>query len=108
MKNYFINTRLIAITIIMLLLISNPLSLYAQDLLTKANIEKVLNDAYAKFKDVKEGANADYIKELATVDPNIFGIALVTTDGQVYHSWRYQINGINPKCFKSIYNGKSN
>jgi len=84
MKSYFINTRLIAITIIMLLLISNPVSLYAQELLTKANIEKVLNDAYAKFKDVKEGANADYIKELATVDPNIFGIALVTTDGQVY------------------------
>ena len=84
MKNYFINTRLIAITIIMLLLVSNPISIYSQDLLTKANIEKVLNDAYAKFKDVKEGANADYIKELATVDPNIFGIALVTTDGQVY------------------------
>ena len=35
-----------------------------QDLLTKANIEKVLNDAYNQFKDVKEGANADYIKEL--------------------------------------------
>ena len=33
---------------------------------------------------MKEGKNADYIKELATVDPNIFGIALVTTDGQVF------------------------
>ena len=58
---------------------------YSQDSkLTKDNIEKVLKDAYNNFKDVKEGANADYIKELATVDPNIFGIALVTTDGQVY------------------------
>ena len=52
--------------------------------LTKENIEKILNDAYNKFKDLKEGKNADYIKELASVDPNIFGIALVTADGQVY------------------------
>lgn len=52
--------------------------------LTRAQIEAALNEAYAKFKDLKEGKNADYIKELANVDPNIFGIALVTADGQVY------------------------
>jgi glutaminase len=52
--------------------------------LTKENIQKVLDDAYNKFKDLKEGKNADYIKELANVDPNIFGIAIVTTDGQVF------------------------
>src|SRR5512139_1542672 len=82
MKHFFINTRLVAILLVALLLSSSVTS-FAQDL-SKANIEKVLNDAYSKFKDVKEGANADYIKELATVDPNIFGIALVTADGQVY------------------------
>lgn len=43
-----------------------------------------IDKAYAKFKDLKEGKNADYIKELATVDPNIYGIAIVTTDGKVY------------------------
>src|ERR1051325_3307014 len=48
------------------------------------SIEDVLNDAYNKFRDLKEGKNADYIKELANVDPNIFGIALVTVDGKVY------------------------
>jgi glutaminase len=52
--------------------------------ITKEKIEAALNEAYAKFKDLKEGKNADYIKELANVDPNIFGIALVTPDGQVY------------------------
>lgn len=52
--------------------------------LTKQNIEAAINDAYNANKDSKEGKNADYIKELATVDPNIFGIALITTDGQVY------------------------
>jgi len=59
------------------------LGISAQNL-TKEKIESVLNDAYNKFKDLKEGKNADYIKELANVDPNIFGIALVTTDGQVF------------------------
>lgn len=52
--------------------------------LTKEKIQAALDEAYMKFKDVKEGKNADYIKELANVDPNIFGIALVTTDGQVF------------------------
>ena len=52
--------------------------------LSPANIQKALDDAYAKFKDVKEGKNADYIKELAKVDPNVYGIAIVTTDGTVY------------------------
>ena len=43
-----------------------------------------MDAAYAKFKDLKEGKNADYIPALAKVDPNLFGIALVTTDGKVY------------------------
>jgi glutaminase len=46
--------------------------------------QAALTDAYNSFKDLKEGKNADYIKELASVDPNIFGIALVTVDGKVY------------------------
>ena len=40
--------------------------------------------AYDRYKDLKEGANADYIPALAKVDPNLFGIALVTVDGQVH------------------------
>src|SRR5439155_443521 len=59
-------------------------AIQAQVSLTREKIEAVLTDAYNKFKDLKEGKNADYIKELANVDPNIFGIAIVTTDGQVY------------------------
>jgi len=57
---------------------------YSQTTLTKQNIENVLNNVFNKFKDLKEGKNADYIKELANVDPTIFGISLVTTDGTVY------------------------
>jgi glutaminase len=54
------------------------------DQLTKEKIEATLTEAYNLYKDDKEGKNADYIKELATVDPNIFGIVLITTDGKVY------------------------
>jgi glutaminase len=46
--------------------------------------QSAVNAAYAKFKNDTEGKNADYIPALAKVDPNLFGIALVTVDGKVY------------------------
>ena len=49
-----------------------------------AGEQAALDAAYAKYKDLKEGANADYIPALAKVDPKIYGIALVTPDGKVY------------------------
>jgi glutaminase len=55
-----------------------------EDALSPASIQAALDAAYAQFKDLKEGANADYIPALARVDSNIFGIALVTADGRVY------------------------
>src|SRR5215212_6907417 len=48
------------------------------------SIATVLNETYTKFRNLQEGKNADYIPALAAVDPKIFGIALVTTDGKVY------------------------
>jgi glutaminase len=56
----------------------------SEDQLSKEKIEAALSGAYNMYKDIKEGKNADYIKELATVDPNIFGIALITADGRIY------------------------
>jgi len=47
-------------------------------------INAALNSAYNKYKTLKEGKNADYIPALAKVDPEIYGIALVTTSGKVY------------------------
>jgi glutaminase len=43
-----------------------------------------VNAAYEKYKNLREGKNADYIPALAKVDANLFGIALVTPDGKVY------------------------
>ena len=51
---------------------------------TPDQINAALKAAYDKYKDLKEGKNADYIPALAKVDPNLFGIALVTMDGKVY------------------------
>ena len=45
--------------------------------------QTAVNNAFNQFRTLKEGKNADYIPALAKVDPNIFGIALVTTDGKV-------------------------
>jgi glutaminase len=47
-------------------------------------IQAALDAAYAKYRDLGEGANADYIPALAKVDSKIYGITLVTTDGKVY------------------------
>jgi glutaminase len=49
-----------------------------------AEIQAALDAAYAAYKDLHEGKNADYIPALAKVDPNLYGIALLTTDGKVY------------------------
>jgi len=48
------------------------------------NVQGAVDAAYAKFKDLKEGKNADYIPALAKVDPALFGIAVVTADGKTY------------------------
>jgi glutaminase len=46
--------------------------------------EAAIKAAYTKYKDLQEGKNADYIPALAKVDPNLFGIALVTPSGKIY------------------------
>jgi glutaminase len=51
---------------------------------SKADVDAAMKAAYDKYKGLKEGANADYIPALAKVDSNIYGIAIVTVDGQVY------------------------
>jgi glutaminase len=49
-----------------------------------ADIDAALKAAYEKYKGLQEGKNADYIPALAKVDPNIYGIVLITVDGKVY------------------------
>jgi glutaminase len=51
---------------------------------TSVDIQRALNAAYESYKSLREGKNADYIPALAKVNPDLFGIALVTADGRVY------------------------
>ena len=64
-----------------------------------------MNAAFAKYKDLKEGKNADYIPALAKVDPNLFGIALVTVDGKVVHRRRRQDRGLDPVDLEGVHDG---
>jgi glutaminase len=50
---------------------------------TREQVQAIVNEAYQKFKNNTEGKNADYIPELAKVNPQLWGIAAMTTDGQV-------------------------
>ena len=50
----------------------------------RPDAQTAVNDAFNQFRTLKEGKNADYIPALAKVDPNLFGIAIVTVDGKVF------------------------
>jgi glutaminase len=63
-------------------LLLGPALSHAQ--MNPADIQKAVDAAYAKYKDSKDGKNADYIPALAKVDSKIYGIALVTPDGKTY------------------------
>jgi glutaminase len=52
--------------------------------LSPTDIQPAVDTAYAKYKDLQEGKNADYIPALAKVDPNLFGIVVMTVDGKTY------------------------
>ena len=47
-------------------------------------VEAVVKEAYEKFKNDANGKNADYIPYLAQVDSKLFGVAIDTTDNQVF------------------------
>lgn len=49
-----------------------------------ADLQRVVDTAYAKFKDDKSGKNADYIPYLASVPTDLFGVVIVTADGKIY------------------------
>ena len=49
-----------------------------------ADLQRVVDEAYAKYKDLKDGANADYIPILTTVPSELYGVVIVTRDGKVY------------------------
>ena len=50
-------------------------------------MQQILDDiAAAMTRETERGKVADYIPQLAHVDPNQFGIAVATPDGKVYRA----------------------
>jgi glutaminase len=66
---------------------------------TAKDFQRVVDEAYTLYKDVKEGANANYIPILETVPSDLFGVAIATRDGKVYmageQEYRFSIQSVS-------------
>ena len=51
---------------------------------TATTYQRAVDNALSSYKNVDDGKNASYIPALASVNPGLYGIALVTVDGRVY------------------------
>jgi glutaminase len=102
--------RLDTIKILKLFLITSLLlGLYAGSALAKnvadgtpadtQALGQVVKKAYDRFKDLKEGENADYIPILATIPSELFAVVIVTRDGSVYSAgdadYAYSIQSVS-------------
>src|SRR4030095_2569767 len=83
-----IQTRMLVGLFVVTTLASVPLSALGQKASpvapTKAQVEAVVREAYDKFQSNTRGKKADYIPFLAQVDSKMFGVAVVSTDNQVF------------------------
>ena len=65
-------------------------------MITQADITKIYN----KLKNTKGGKNADYIPELANVDPNLYAISIYTVDGETINVGDYTHEFAIESCSK--------
>jgi glutaminase len=83
-----VNGRILVALFIVTTFVSAPLTALGQKASpvapNRAQVEAVVREAYDKFKSDTSGKNADYIPFLAQVDSKMFGVAIVTTDNQVF------------------------
>ena len=70
--------------ILLALFVFVPLDAMAQVIPSAQVLSRAVQEAYDKFKDVKDGATADYIPELAKVPSELFGVVIVTARGDIY------------------------
>ena len=74
--------------ICVLAVLATPLAKAADP--SPTELQRVVNEAYKRYKDLKEGKNADYIPILTTVPSDLFGIVIATRDGKVF--WAGDVN----------------
>jgi glutaminase len=56
------------------------------DMSTADQIQTIVDDTYQRYKDVSDGEVATYIPELGKVNPDDFGICIVTVDGRTFQA----------------------
>lgn len=66
-----------------MLVLAAPLAARAQ-MPADEELQAAVQEAHEKFKDVKDGANANYIPELDKVPLDLWGVAIVTAKGAVF------------------------
>ena len=84
---------------------NNFISKYLKGQLSVNNwneIKKIIIDIYNEVKADNQGDVADYIPELADVNDELFGISIVTVDGQVFQLGDYQQKFCVQSCSKPI------
>jgi glutaminase len=63
------------------------------------DFQRLVNEAYEMYKDVNDGANANYIPILDTVPSELFGVAIATREGKVYlageQEYRFSIQSVS-------------
>lgn len=67
-----------------LLLTGSVTDVYSQKRAKPVDYNAVINEAFNLYKNEKGGKNADYIPYLDKVNSDMYGIVLVTAEGQVY------------------------
>ena len=75
-RNFF------ASTVCLFTLLVMPLASAADH--TPDELQRVVNEAHARYEDLEEGKNADYIPILTTVPSDLFGVVIATRDGKIY------------------------
>jgi len=73
----------ILLLVAVVLAISAAQTSHAADVPSNQELQRAVDMAHEKFKGLKDGANADYIPILAEVPSKLFGVAIVTVDGEV-------------------------
>lgn len=66
------------------------------------HLVRIIEEVFARVEPNRGGANADYIPQLATVDPEQFAISITTTDGQHYSMGNSDTQFCIQSCSKPI------
>ncbi len=74
--------KLLANAIVIAAFLALPFSAAADR--SPVDLQRVTDQAYTKFKDLKEGKNADYIPILATVPSDLYSVVIATRDGTIF------------------------